>query len=173
MPESAPRWCRHEPKDHDRAPTGAAAPAAMMGSIPRPVAVLARGEGGDVWDVDGTEYLDFLAGIAVNALGHAHPVFVDAVSQQAATLAHVSQLLRLPARRSSSPSGCCASPAPAIAVACSSATRAPRRSRRRSSWPGSPGAHAHPRAGGRLPRPHHGLARRSPARPPCVSRSCR
>ena len=61
-----------------------------MKSIPRPLAVLARGDGARVWDVEGTEYLDFLAGIAVNALGHAHPVFVDAVSHQAATLAHVS-----------------------------------------------------------------------------------
>jgi acetylornithine aminotransferase len=43
-----------------------------------------------VWDIEGTEYLDFLAGIAVNSLGHAHPAFVDAVSRQAATLAHVS-----------------------------------------------------------------------------------
>jgi acetylornithine aminotransferase len=62
----------------------------MMKSAPAPHAVLARGEGARVWDVDGTEYLDFLAGIAVNALGHAHPVFVDAVSRQAARLAHVS-----------------------------------------------------------------------------------
>jgi acetylornithine aminotransferase len=61
-----------------------------MKTIPRPLAVLARGHGARVWDVDGTEYLDFLAGIAVNALGHAHPVFVDAVSTQASTLAHVS-----------------------------------------------------------------------------------
>jgi len=61
-----------------------------MKTIPRPLAVLARGQGARVWDVDGTEYLDFLAGIAVNALGHVHPVFVDAVSSQAATLAHVS-----------------------------------------------------------------------------------
>ena len=64
--------------------------AAGMKTIPRPLAVLARGQGAHVWDVDGTPYLDFLAGIAVNALGHAHPVFVDAVSTQAATLAHVS-----------------------------------------------------------------------------------
>ncbi|MEO7722551.1 MAG: acetylornithine transaminase [Pseudolysinimonas sp.] len=61
-----------------------------MKTIPRPLAVLAHGKGARVWDVDGTEYLDFLAGIAVNALGHAHPVFVEAVSTQAATLAHVS-----------------------------------------------------------------------------------
>jgi len=61
-----------------------------MKTIPRPLAVLARGQGARVWDVDGREYLDFLAGIAVNSLGHVHPVFVDAVSSQAATLAHVS-----------------------------------------------------------------------------------
>ena len=64
--------------------------SAGMRTIPRPLAVLARGEGARVWDVDGAEYLDFLAGIAVNALGHAHPVFVEVVSTQAATLAHVS-----------------------------------------------------------------------------------
>jgi acetylornithine/N-succinyldiaminopimelate aminotransferase len=64
--------------------------AVGMKSIPRPLAVLARGEGARVWDIEGNEYLDFLAGIAVNALGHAHPVFVDAVSGQAATLAHIS-----------------------------------------------------------------------------------
>jgi acetylornithine aminotransferase len=63
---------------------------AMFSYAPTPLAVLVRGEGARVWDADGTEYLDFLAGIAVNALGHAHPVFVDAVSRQAATLAHVS-----------------------------------------------------------------------------------
>jgi acetylornithine aminotransferase len=64
--------------------------AVMMRSAPTPLAILARGEGARVWDTDGNEYLDFLAGIAVNALGHAHPAFVDAVSAQAATLAHVS-----------------------------------------------------------------------------------
>jgi acetylornithine/N-succinyldiaminopimelate aminotransferase len=63
---------------------------AMFSYAPTPLAVLARGEGARVWDADGKEYLDFLAGIAVNALGHAHPVFVEAVSRQAATLAHVS-----------------------------------------------------------------------------------
>jgi len=62
----------------------------MMRSAPVPLAVLSRGRGARVWDVDGKEYLDFLAGIAVNALGHAHPAFVEAVSRQAATLAHVS-----------------------------------------------------------------------------------
>src|SRR5690554_3673574 len=64
--------------------------AAMMGTFATPLAFLERGEGAHVWDVDGKRYLDFLAGIAVNSLGHAHPVFVKAVSDQAATLAHVS-----------------------------------------------------------------------------------
>jgi acetylornithine aminotransferase len=62
----------------------------MMRTFSAPLAVLDHGVGARVWDVDGKEYLDFLAGIAVNALGHAHPVFVDAVAGQAARLAHVS-----------------------------------------------------------------------------------
>lgn len=62
----------------------------IMRSIGMPLAKLDRGRGARVWDADGNEYLDFLAGIAVNSLGHAHPVFVEAVSTQAARLAHVS-----------------------------------------------------------------------------------
>jgi acetylornithine/N-succinyldiaminopimelate aminotransferase len=69
---------------------------AMMGSLAAPLAMLVRGEGAHVWDVDGKRYLDFLAGIAVNALGHAHPVLVDAVSKQVATLAHVSNYFASP-----------------------------------------------------------------------------
>jgi acetylornithine/N-succinyldiaminopimelate aminotransferase len=64
--------------------------AAMMGSSLTPSALLVRGEGCYVWDDRGNKYLDFLAGIAVNALGHAHPVLVEAVSSQIATLAHIS-----------------------------------------------------------------------------------
>ncbi len=64
--------------------------AVMMKSAPTPMAILARGEGARVWDTEGKQYLDFLAGIAVTALGHAHPAFVDAVATQASTLAHVS-----------------------------------------------------------------------------------
>jgi acetylornithine/N-succinyldiaminopimelate aminotransferase len=55
-----------------------------------------RGEGAYLWDGDGRRYLDFLAGIAVDSLGHAHPVFVDAVATQAATLAHVSNYFATP-----------------------------------------------------------------------------
>jgi acetylornithine/N-succinyldiaminopimelate aminotransferase len=62
----------------------------MMRTLGLPLAKLERGEGCWVEDDEGNRYLDFLAGIAVNSLGHAHPVFVDAVARQAATLAHVS-----------------------------------------------------------------------------------
>lgn len=54
--------------------------------------VLERGEGCRVWDVEGKEYLDFVAGIAVCALGHCHPAVVRAVQDQAAKLLHVSNL---------------------------------------------------------------------------------
>ncbi|MBB5632118.1 acetylornithine aminotransferase [Cryobacterium mesophilum] len=68
----------------------------MMGTVTDPMALLVRGEGCYVWDGDGRRFLDFLAGIAVNALGHAHPVLVDAVSRQIATLAHVSNYFATP-----------------------------------------------------------------------------
>ncbi|WP_248240822.1 acetylornithine transaminase [Microbacterium kunmingense] len=60
------------------------------------MAMFVRGEGAYLWDDAGTRYLDFLGGIAVNSLGHAHPVFVDAVARQAATLAHVSNYFATP-----------------------------------------------------------------------------
>ena len=62
----------------------------IMRSMGMPLAKLERGEGAWVWDDAGNRYLDFLAGIAVNSLGHAHPVFVEAVTSQAGRLAHVS-----------------------------------------------------------------------------------
>ena len=62
----------------------------MMRSLSTPKVMLDRGEGCQVWDVDGKRYLDFLAGIAVNALGHAHPVLVEALTEQASKLIHVS-----------------------------------------------------------------------------------
>jgi acetylornithine aminotransferase len=62
----------------------------MMRTFAPPLATLSHGEGPYVWDIEGRRYLDFLAGIAVNALGHAHPVFVDAVAGQAGRLAHIS-----------------------------------------------------------------------------------
>lgn len=68
----------------------------MMGSLAVPAVMLDHGRGAYVWDVDGNEYLDFLGGIAVNVLGHGHPVLVDAVSSQIARLAHVSNYFATP-----------------------------------------------------------------------------
>ena len=51
---------------------------------------LVRGSGVKVWDADGKEYIDFLAGIATNALGHCHPKMVSAIQEQAATLIHTA-----------------------------------------------------------------------------------
>ena len=53
----------------------------LMGVFGRPKTVLTRGEGCYVWDADGNRYLDLLAGIAVNALGHGHPAVVEALSK--------------------------------------------------------------------------------------------
>jgi acetylornithine aminotransferase len=63
---------------------------ALMNTFGPPQRVLVRGEGCYVWDADGNRYLDLLAGIAVNALGHAHPMLVSAVTAQLATLGHIS-----------------------------------------------------------------------------------
>ncbi|NUR30656.1 MAG: acetylornithine transaminase [Catenulispora sp.] len=63
---------------------------ALMNTFGTPQRVLVRGEGAYVWDADGKRYLDLLAGIAVNALGHAHPLIVQAVTTQLTTLGHIS-----------------------------------------------------------------------------------
>ena len=63
---------------------------ALMNTFGTPQKVLVRGEGVYVWDADGRRYLDLLAGIAVNALGHAHPLIVQAVTTQLTTLGHIS-----------------------------------------------------------------------------------
>ncbi|GGY47539.1 acetylornithine transaminase [Streptomyces xanthochromogenes] len=64
----------------------------MTDNYGTPKLSLVRGAGATVWDADGTAYTDFVGGIAVNALGHAHPAVVQAVSQQIASLGHVSNL---------------------------------------------------------------------------------
>ncbi len=69
---------------------------AVMDTFGRPQRVLVRGEGAYVWDADGKRYLDLLAGIAVNALGHAHPTLTAAVSAQLGTLGHVSNFFGTP-----------------------------------------------------------------------------
>lgn len=62
----------------------------VMNTFGDPQRVLVRGQGSTVWDVDGNHYLDLLAGIAVNALGHNHPAVVGAVTEQLGTLGHIS-----------------------------------------------------------------------------------
>ena len=64
--------------------------ASLMNTFGPPKLTLVRGKGAHVWDADGREYVDLLGGIAVNALGHAHPALVEAVSGQLSTLGHIS-----------------------------------------------------------------------------------
>src|SRR5436190_24156095 len=63
-----------------------------QGAFKRQPITLVRGEGARVWDSDGRVLLDFVAGIAVNVLGHCHPAIVQAVQQQVTQLVHVSNL---------------------------------------------------------------------------------
>jgi acetylornithine aminotransferase len=74
---------------------GAAHVAKTYGRYPL---VAERGEGCRLWDVDGKSYLDFLAGVAVNNLGHCHPKVVAALQQQAAQLIHCSNFFHIPAQ---------------------------------------------------------------------------
>jgi acetylornithine/N-succinyldiaminopimelate aminotransferase len=69
-----------------------------MNTFGTPRTTLVRGEGCYVWDADGNRYLDLLAGIAVNALGHAHPDVVQAVNRQLSELGHVSNFFTTPAQ---------------------------------------------------------------------------
>jgi acetylornithine/N-succinyldiaminopimelate aminotransferase len=66
--------------------------AAIMMTYGVPPVALAHGQGCTVWDVDGNSYLDLVGGIAVSALGHAHPAIVAAVTEQVGRLAHISNL---------------------------------------------------------------------------------
>ena len=68
----------------------------LLGVFGDPALVLVEGQGCRVTDADGRRYLDLLAGIAVNSLGHAHPAWVRAVAEQAGRLAHVSNLFTTP-----------------------------------------------------------------------------
>ena len=103
-----------------------------MNTFGPPKLVLARGEGAHVWDDDGNEYVDLLGGIAVNALGHAHPALVEAVTDQLQTLGHVSNFFTSRAAgRARREAARAARRGPA--ARCSSPTPAPRPTRRRSS----------------------------------------
>ena len=65
---------------------------ALMDNYGTPRLPLVRGAGATVWDAEGNAYLDFVGGIAVNSLGHAHPAVVEAVTRQISRLGHVSNL---------------------------------------------------------------------------------
>lgn len=68
----------------------------LMTTYGRQPIAFERGEGAWLWDTEGRRYLDALAGIAVNGLGHAHPRLVRAISEQAAKLIHTSNLFHIP-----------------------------------------------------------------------------
>ncbi|HEY8392069.1 MAG TPA: acetylornithine transaminase [Capillibacterium sp.] len=67
----------------------------LMNNVRRLPVVMARGNGAHLYDVDGREYIDFLSGIAVQALGHSHPAVVEAIQKQAAKIIHVSNFFYL------------------------------------------------------------------------------
>jgi acetylornithine/N-succinyldiaminopimelate aminotransferase len=66
--------------------------SALMNNYPPQPVTFVRGEGSRLWDADGKVYLDFLGGLAVTSLGHAHPAVADAIAEQARTLLHVCNL---------------------------------------------------------------------------------
>ncbi len=72
--------------------------SAVMPTFGTPKRVFVRGEGCYVWDADGRRHLDLLAGLAVNALGHAHPTVLAAITSQLSTLGHVSNFFATPAQ---------------------------------------------------------------------------
>jgi acetylornithine aminotransferase len=70
----------------------------LMNTFGTPKRVFVRGEGCYVWDADGRRHLDLLSGLAVNALGHAHPTVLSAITGQIATLGHVSNFFATPSQ---------------------------------------------------------------------------
>ncbi len=68
----------------------------LMNTYARQPVAFVRGEGAYLWDESGKRYLDAVAGVAVNGLGHAHPKLVKAISEQAASVIHTSNLYRIP-----------------------------------------------------------------------------
>ena len=101
----------------------------FMDNYGAPPIELVSGRGAEVVDVEGKHYLDLLGGIAVNALGHAHPAVVQAVSEQIATLGHVSNYFTHPrvlelAARLLDISGAAADPSGGRVLFCNSGTEA-------------------------------------------------
>jgi acetylornithine/N-succinyldiaminopimelate aminotransferase len=71
---------------------GALDRSALMHTYPEPAVTFVRGQGTVLWDTEGRRYLDFLSGLAVTSLGHAHPAVAEALAEQSRTLLHVSNL---------------------------------------------------------------------------------
>jgi len=67
----------------------------LMNTYSRQPVTFVKGEGVWLWDNQGEKYLDALAGVAVNGLGHAHPKLVKAISEQAGKLIHVSNIYQI------------------------------------------------------------------------------
>lgn len=76
--------------------TGGATHCPFMPVFGAPTIMFVRGQGTQLWDTSGKRYLDFLCGIAVTSLGHAHPAVADAIAEQARTLLHVSNFFANP-----------------------------------------------------------------------------
>ena len=136
-----------------------------MGVFGTPQRVLVRGAGCLVWDADGKEYLDLLGGIAVNALGHAHPFVTSVISSQLATLGHVSNFFTSPTQIALAEKLLELAKAPAgskvfFANSGTEADEAAFKLARRNTGAGHGSArqpaHQDHRARRRLPRPHHG-----------------
>ena len=81
----------------------------LMGVYNRAPLEVERGRGARLWSTDGTEYLDCVAGISTNGLGHAHPELVQAVKDQAEKLWHVSNIFRIPGQEALADALCASS----------------------------------------------------------------
>ena len=103
---------------------------ALLPTYNRTDVAFVRGEGSYLFAEDGRRYLDFGAGIAVNAFGHANPKLVAALTEQAGKLWHTSNLYRVPGQESLAPSWW-RTPSP---TRCSSPIPAPRRANSPSRW---------------------------------------
>ena len=73
-----------------------AAPAYLMHTSARQPVSFSRGLGASLWDTEGVEYLDAIAGVAVTSLGHANPEIATAIAEQATVLLHTTNLFRIP-----------------------------------------------------------------------------
>src|SRR6202171_2904341 len=90
--KASARWSRRADcmSEHGFNTTGDYCP--LMPTYGPPSVMFVRGRGTELWDSEGKRYLDFLSGLAVTSLGHAHPAVAEALAEQARTLLHVSNL---------------------------------------------------------------------------------